>query len=766
MRKINTFTNLFPRQNLIPLSTQQPIIKNISPQYANPNQPVVTQISNYASPPISSNFPKKEYIPSSLTIPNPNIKPINLANLNNIPPNVTQMQLINDYETLNNNITKNQNKNFQSPISQGSMVITNKINKINFNVLPNSNNINRLDSPRIIGNNPISQRSVVGNENNIPPFSGSIVTNNDIINNSNSNNNAYANIGNNIINIPSKQNNINHDIIRPTPISMKNNMIGINNYFPPNQNNNIIHQIPPSLTVANRYPTPTPFRPSPFPIANPSPGPKIIQQKIPIIAQNINNNINNKIIAYKPIKNQNQNIIQVNPPKTNITPMNIITAPKQNIININQIAQPQQNIIPMKIINPPNVNIIQFNTPKKNIIPLNSENLVSPPKSNIFPIKYNNHVSPSKVNIIPLSPPSNHNIIPITPNQANISNIIPITPPQVNTPNIIPATPPQVNTPNIIPITPHQANPPNIIEIIPSQTHINNFISYQDSNLIPGPNLNISEFEIEREIGKGSYGEIYKVKWKLNQKYYALKIETLRDTDGIKTRLNRGESMRRFVQSTGCPGVVNIYGSYFMRKGHEFIYYELMDLCDIDFEKEIKARSEYGSYYTEGELDNIIKQLISTLSFLQKHHVTHRDIKPQNILIAKGKYKLCDFGDIRIMQKEGIVVQRIRGSELYMSPILFNGLRSGLIQVQHNTYKSDVFSLGMCLFYAACLSFDGPVEIREVTDMNMKAHILNKYLGARYSHKLIKILQLMLLTEESLRPDFITLEHAIMKYGL
>ena len=191
-----------------------------------------------------------------------------------------------------------------------------------------------------------------------------------------------------------------------------------------------------------------------------------------------------------------------------------------------------------------------------------------------------------------------------------------------------------------------------------------------------------------------------------------------------------------------------------------------MDLCNTDFEKEIKLRSNYGSYYTEFELDNIIKQLISTLSFLEKQHITHRDIKPQNILIANGQYKLCDFGDIRIMQRDGLVIQRIRGSELYMSPILFFALRRGFKQVEHNTYKSDVFSLGMCLFYAACLSFDGPVEIREVMDMNVKAQILNKYLGARYSQKLIKILLLMLQTDESARPDFILLENAILTYGL
>jgi len=282
----------------------------------------------------------------------------------------------------------------------------------------------------------------------------------------------------------------------------------------------------------------------------------------------------------------------------------------------------------------------------------------------------------------------------------------------------------------------------------------------------PGELLNLKEYELLGEIGKGSFGKIYKVKWKVNQRFYALKTEILEDMEGINQRLGRGKAMRNFIQSTGCQGVVNIYGSYVVKQGNLICYYELMDLCDTDFEKEIKMRSIYGRYFTEAELDNIIKQLISTLSFLQKQHITHRDIKPQNILIANGRYKLCDFGDIRVMKRGGLVVQRIRGSELYMSPILFYGLRKGFQAIEHNTYKSDVFSLGMCLFYAACLSFDGPVEIREVNDMNMKLQILKKYMGARYSPKLIKIFHLMLQNEESARPDFILLEDAIIRYGL
>ena len=191
-----------------------------------------------------------------------------------------------------------------------------------------------------------------------------------------------------------------------------------------------------------------------------------------------------------------------------------------------------------------------------------------------------------------------------------------------------------------------------------------------------------------------------------------------------------------------------------------------MEMCDSDLDKIIKTRIKYNSYFTENELMNIIHQLVSTLSTLQKNHLTHRNIIPKNILIVNGKYKIGNFNTLRLMQKEGLVVQRIYGDELYMSPILLNGFRQGLEIIKHNTYKSDLFSLGMCLFYAACLSQIGIVEIREAIDMNLKLQILNKYLSNKYSQKIIKLLYLMLLTNENDRPDFILLEEAMIKYGL
>ena len=278
----------------------------------------------------------------------------------------------------------------------------------------------------------------------------------------------------------------------------------------------------------------------------------------------------------------------------------------------------------------------------------------------------------------------------------------------------------------------------------------------------PSERINLTEFKVVKEIGQGTFGKIYKVIWLINNKIYALKKEILKDMEGVKVRQHRNETIRNFIKRTNCKGIVNLYGNLLIQNGYEFHYYELMELCERDFEQEIKLRSINFNYYSEQELYSIMYQLITTLSFLQKNHITHRDIKPQNILISNGIYKLCDFGDVRLMQREGIVVQRVRGSELYMSPILFNGLRTKQLQVRHNTYKSDVFSLGMCFLLAACLSYDGLVEIRELADMNQKLFIINKYLSTRYSPKLIRIMGLMLETIESNRPDFIDLENALV----
>ena len=279
-----------------------------------------------------------------------------------------------------------------------------------------------------------------------------------------------------------------------------------------------------------------------------------------------------------------------------------------------------------------------------------------------------------------------------------------------------------------------------------------------DINTVPKGKLNLEEFVKINQIGKGTFGKIFGVRWKNNGKKYALKKETFIDSEFLEKRKTIVGIINDFLDKTKSQGVIHIYSSLFEKNKKEYNYYELMELGERDWDEEIKIRRKKGLYYSEIELFNISNQLIKTLSLLQKHHITHRDIKPQNILIVNDKYKLCDFGEIRNMKGDGLVVQRIRGSELHMSPILFYGLRANLIQVKHNTYKSDVFSLGMCLLYAANMHYNGTDEIREMTDMDEIRSILEKYLSERYSNKFIELIHSMLQTDEQFRPDFEQLE--------
>ena len=279
----------------------------------------------------------------------------------------------------------------------------------------------------------------------------------------------------------------------------------------------------------------------------------------------------------------------------------------------------------------------------------------------------------------------------------------------------------------------------------------------------PGININLSEYQILNQIGSGSEGLIYAVKWKKNNKKYALKKSSIFLESTFQKRKSENVSLRKFIDSTGCDGLIKIYGNY-SRTTELGMYecYELMELADKDWEKEITMRRDSLKFYQENELMDIFRHLIKTFALLQNNKITHRDIKPQNIMLVNGKLKICDFGNARILKRDGIIIQKIRGSELFMSPILFKGYRSGKQQIRHNTYKSDVYSLGVCFLFAASLSFEGPNVIREVYDMKIIRRVLNQQLQRRYSQNLINLIFTMLQVDENKRPDFTQLELMIL----
>ena len=295
----------------------------------------------------------------------------------------------------------------------------------------------------------------------------------------------------------------------------------------------------------------------------------------------------------------------------------------------------------------------------------------------------------------------------------------------------------------------------NIVAL--SNYNINYNENYNDDE--PKSNFKLSDLTILDEIGKGSEGIVYVIRWNKNSQKYAMKKVQIMFSINVKKRKNDNAALRNFIERTGCDGIIKPYGITCVKNEIGFTdCYEIMELAEKDWEKEILNRKERKKYYSEYELMEIFRHLIKTFSLLQKNHITHRDIKPQNIMFSNGKMKICDFGNARVLKRNGVIIQRIRGSELFMSPIVFKGYRSGIQNIRHNAFKSDVYSLGVCFFLAASLSYDGLNMIRQMEDMKKIRKTVEFNLEKRYSANLIDIILTMLKVDENKRPDFLSLE--------
>jgi len=85
-----------------------------------------------------------------------------------------------------------------------------------------------------------------------------------------------------------------------------------------------------------------------------------------------------------------------------------------------------------------------------------------------------------------------------------------------------------------------------------------------------------------------------------------------------------------------------------------------------------------------------MKQIFTALSFIHDKHVIHRDMKLANIMKSDkdGKYYIIDFGIARLLESYETHGKTLIGTPLYMA-------------VEHQmgktTYKSDIYSVGLCV---------------------------------------------------------------------
>lgn len=201
-------------------------------------------------------------------------------------------------------------------------------------------------------------------------------------------------------------------------------------------------------------------------------------------------------------------------------------------------------------------------------------------------------------------------------------------------------------------------------------------------------------YEILEHIGSGGMADVYKARCHKLNRYVAIKV--------LRREYCDNESfVRKFTveaQSTAGlihPNIVNIYDA----GNEDGIHYIVMELAEGMTLKRYIRR--YGRLSARETVDFSI-QIASGLQAAHEHHIIHRDIKPQNILVSdSGTIKVTDFGIARAATGDDTISSSAMGSVRYLSP---EQARGG-----YADERSDIYSLGITIYEMATgkVPFDG-----------------------------------------------------------
>ncbi|NP_001391007.1 serine/threonine-protein kinase 36 isoform 3 [Mus musculus] len=191
----------------------------------------------------------------------------------------------------------------------------------------------------------------------------------------------------------------------------------------------------------------------------------------------------------------------------------------------------------------------------------------------------------------------------------------------------------------------------------------------------------MEKYHVLEMIGEGSFGRVYKGRKKYSAQVVALKfIPKLGRSEKELRNLQREIEIMRGLWH---PNIVHMLDSFETDK-------EVVVVTDYA-EGELFQILEDDGKLPEDQVQAIAAQLVSALYYLHSHRILHRDMKPQNILLAKGGgIKLCDFGFARAMSTNTMVLTSIKGTPLYMSP--------ELVEERPYDHTADLWSVG-CILY-------------------------------------------------------------------
>jgi serine/threonine protein kinase len=191
--------------------------------------------------------------------------------------------------------------------------------------------------------------------------------------------------------------------------------------------------------------------------------------------------------------------------------------------------------------------------------------------------------------------------------------------------------------------------------------------------------------KIEKPVGEGTYGVVYKAKDRATGEFVALKKIRLEvEDEGIPSTALREISLLRELDH---PNIVKLKDVEHA-EGRLYLVFEWLD-------KDLKKYMDSALATPQGMPMDLIKsymyQLLKGMDFCHARGIMHRDLKPQNLLVdKKGVLKLADFGLARAFM---IPVRS------YTHEVVTLWYRAPEILLGQKTYSPavDMWSIG-CIF--------------------------------------------------------------------
>ena len=256
----------------------------------------------------------------------------------------------------------------------------------------------------------------------------------------------------------------------------------------------------------------------------------------------------------------------------------------------------------------------------------------------------------------------------------------------------------------------------------------------------------IREYIIQKTLGKGSYGIVYKVQKQNTNEIYVLKKIPLKGLSEKEISEVRQEA--KILSSINSDFVVKYFDSFEENNNINIV----MEYCDKgDLNDFILRKKEENKLIEEAIIWNLFIKITIGLAHIHKMKILHRDLKTMNIFLKdEFQVKIGDLGVAKILLKNSFAKTLI-GTPYYLSP--------EICEEKPYNDKSDVWALG-CILYELC-TYKHPFDAKSQGALILKImrnipEDINQY----YSNELRNLIFLLLEKDSQKRPSCIE----ILKY--